>query len=182
MRLLADYLERNPDPCSTAKVAVGGSSWVLPKWADRQGNSARELEHTRKEAHICQSHSQSWRSPRYSSRRMREPGRISEQSSIQCDADGSGPRTIRDELSTGHPGHYFARSRAARPPRALDEWDPTGRIHDRRHRLRQTRNVCRHLSAIWGWLFCRWPRPIPRLAIGVIAPKGREEGGHVDRP
>src|SRR4029450_10342500 len=66
--------------------------------------------------------------------RMREPGRISEQSSIQCDADGSGPRTIRDELSTGHPGDYFARSRAARPPRALGEWDPTGRIHDRRHR------------------------------------------------
>ena len=51
--------------------------------------------------------------------RMREPGRISEESSIQCDADGSGPRTIRDELPTGHPGHYFARSRAARPSSAL---------------------------------------------------------------
>src|SRR5262245_35861954 len=53
---------------------------------------------------------------------MREPGRISEQSSSQCDADGCGPRTIRDELSTGHPGHYFARSRHTRPSRALDEW------------------------------------------------------------
>ena len=40
-----------------------------------------------------------------------------------ADADGRGPRTIRDELSTGHPGHYFARSRPARPPRALDEMD-----------------------------------------------------------
>jgi hypothetical protein len=30
------------------------------------------------------------------------------------------------------------------------------------------------LSAVRGWLFCRRPRKIPRLAIGVIAPKGRE--------
>ena len=45
----------------------------------------------------------------------------------------------------------------ARPPRTLDEWDPTGRIHDRCHRLRQTRNVRRHLSGVRGWLLAAGP-------------------------
>ena len=42
------------------------------------------------------------------------------------DADSGSARTIRNELSTGDPRHYFARSRPARPARALGQWDPTG--------------------------------------------------------
>ena len=102
-------------------------------------------------------------------RRVCEPGRISEPASRPGDAHGGRPRAIRAELSVSDPGHSVARSRPARPPGALGEWDPAGGIDDRRPQLWPAHDVCRHLSPGGGGPLYGPPRPLPRLALSMVS-------------